>query len=72
MKETIYYKWPDPCNCGCQGQDHWHRQSYKRVIKDIVGDTGKVKMPFSTKLVKVVKNKYGMWVIDKTSIVFDI
>ncbi len=71
---TIYYKWPNPCNCGCQGQDPWHRATYKRVvknIKDTFGSTeGFVKLPFSTKPVRVVKT-CGVWVVDKSSITFD-
>lgn len=24
------------CKCGCHGRDPWHRQSYKRVVRQVV------------------------------------
>lgn len=70
MKDTIYYRLK-PCDCGCSGQDPHHQQTYKRIIKDIVGNIGKVKLPMSTRPVTVVKNEYDMWVVDRNSIIFD-
>jgi hypothetical protein len=34
----------DPCNCGCQGQDPQHKQSYKRVLHEERVETGSCKV----------------------------
>ena len=33
--QTRIYKRLTPCNCGCQGQDPWHRRYFKRVLKNV-------------------------------------
>lgn len=69
----IWYKWPDPCSCGCQGQDPWHKASYRRTITLDEGSatSGTVSLPFSTKPVKVTFQHGSVWLVDRSSIVFD-
>jgi hypothetical protein len=70
----------DVCGCGCHGSDPWHKSWYKRAITLDQGSetTGTVRMPYSTKPVRVVMHKRysdrpgdGFWVVDRKSIVFD-
>lgn len=35
MTAVKIYKRLDPCRCGCQGSDPWHRESYKRVVSAV-------------------------------------
>ena len=30
-----------PCNCGCQGGDSWHKQSFDRVLSNVRDESGK-------------------------------
>jgi hypothetical protein len=63
-----------PCNCGCQGQDPWHRASYRRVVTLLPGsDTeGTVQHPggitrVSRKIHGTLRDgrtDYGTWVFD--------
>ena len=74
------------CYCGCQGQDPWHKQSYRRVVRSISktanGEQGFVSMPYSNTPVRVTRTSYGIsettgreifdnWTVDRDSIVFD-
>lgn len=59
-----------PCRCGCQGQDPWHKETYWRVVTETAPGEGTVRMPYSTKPVRVTLDKY-IWVIDRNSIDFD-
>jgi hypothetical protein len=33
--ETITAR-KNPCNCGCKGQDAWHKPSFKRAVSNFV------------------------------------
>lgn len=33
MKEMIITALWDTCNCGCEGRDPWHKNSFKRKVK---------------------------------------
>ena len=62
------------CGCGCHGSDPWHRSEYRRVVKTTPGSLeGTVIMPYSTKPVRVVRDTPNgiVWVVDRSSIVFD-
>jgi hypothetical protein len=34
VRREIRIRW-QPCRCGCQGSDPWHRSSYVRVLRDV-------------------------------------
>jgi hypothetical protein len=69
---TIFNR-DEACQCGCKGQDPWHQWTYKRVITldPNSATTGTVRMPYSTKPVGVYLTPFGIWNIDKSSIVYD-
>jgi len=29
-----------PCGCGCNGGDYWHRNSFRRVVRNVVDESG--------------------------------
>lgn len=68
-----------PCNCGCGGSDPWHQSTYHRIVTRWSDTEGTVKMPYSTKPVRVTREAftvgdrvvYGGWCVDRDSIVFD-
>ena len=35
----------DPCKCGCQGKDSWHRRSYTRTLLDKRAEDGRCHVP---------------------------
>jgi len=75
MIEMIINK-TETCNCGCGGNDPWHRLTYRRVVTKSSETEGTVRMPYSSKPVRVTRKKYrngefGMWRVDRESIVFD-
>ncbi|MFA5376305.1 MAG: hypothetical protein WC455_11225 [Dehalococcoidia bacterium] len=65
-----------PCNCGCHGQDPWHKSNYRRLVNQTSDTEGWVKMPYSTKPVRVTRRAYdathfGPWIVDRDSITWD-
>jgi len=65
-----------PCGCGCHGSDPWHKATYRRVVTITSSTTGTVKLPYSTKPVRVTRHDYGegvfgCWIVDVSSIDFD-
>lgn len=32
-----------PCNCGCKGRDPWHKESYRRVLRNKLPSAGDVR-----------------------------
>lgn len=52
--QTIRNRW-DPCTCGCEGSDPWHRAKYRRVVhvSHLDWNVGWVQLPFSTVPVRV-------------------
>ena len=78
-QQTIINK-TSPCNCGCQGQDPWHRRTYQRTVMQTSDTTGIVRLPYSTQRVEVVREAhisarnilvYGPWIVDRESIIWD-
>ena len=66
----------ETCNCGCNGSDPWHKKVYRRKVKEISAIEGTVRLPFSTKPVRVTRRIYGeisfgLWIVDRDSIIFD-
>lgn len=35
----------DPCKCGCQGGDPWHKRIYTRVLRDKRAEDGRCNVP---------------------------
>lgn len=69
------------CNCGCQGQDPWHKATYLRSVNQTTPTEGTVRMPYSSQPVRVTRQYYGLtvsnrpsfgsWIVDRDSIVWD-
>ena len=75
-----------PCNCGCQGQDPWHKSTYRRVVRNVeqvseFRQRGEVRLPQSSKPVVVYREGfysekcgrvlYGAWIVDRSTIIHD-
>tara|TARA_R110000868_G_scaffold227910_2_gene480867 strand:+ start:376 stop:639 length:264 start_codon:yes stop_codon:yes gene_type:complete len=81
-KELILARFK-PCGCGCKGADSWHKPSFRRVVQLTPNNlVGFVQLPFSSIPVKVTRDSfesrlnpgtfcYGLWVVDRNSIVYD-
>jgi hypothetical protein len=68
MERVIYRL--NPCGCGCNGRDPWHRQTYRRQLTMLSADTATCRLPMSSQPV-IVRREYGLWIVDRDSIVFD-
>jgi len=44
MEKVQIVKRIDPCTCGCKGQDPWHKQFYKRIVREIREETGTARL----------------------------
>ena len=75
-----------PCNCGCHGQDPWHKSEYRRVVSNVeqvdeFHQRGTVRLPQSTQPVTVNRDGfysekcgrvlYGAWIVDRATIIND-
>ena len=58
-KQTIQTR-TEPCNCGCQGSDPWHKKYYTRTVTNIspCGRYGESRLPFATGTAKVKRNAH--------------
>jgi hypothetical protein len=80
--KTRIIKRSDPCSCGCNGRDPWHRRAYKRILRDAHPAMGRVyitdgftidiqaealaRMPWGP--TRVVQHaRNGLWYIDRDS-----
>lgn len=64
------------CGCGCHGRDPWHKSSYRRIVRQTSATEGVVRLPMSTRPARVSRTDFGnglfgMWIVDRDSIVFD-
>ena len=70
------------CTCGCRGKDPWHRTTYYRVVAKVSDVEGTVRLPMSKRPVRVTRDSYGIsartgrelygiWIVDRNSIIFD-
>lgn len=41
------------CNCGCQGQDSWHKPNITRVVRDVVAKDHEVNQEHDVKQVVI-------------------